>query len=180
MKRVTVLSLVLGLAMLGGGNIASAATYGPVTSDGYAQSLLSEDGDFEDSNDDVSDNFFGATDWTDISNELSFTGDLRSGTWSIDSSLWDTYQAITLVLKDGRTGRPPNGIFYTAWLLVEGSISGTWAMPDKDLSHMSLYGSNINIGGDEPPAVPVPAAVWLFGSGLLGLIGAARKKSAAA
>ena len=26
--------------------------------------------------------------------------------------------------------------------------------------------------------VPVPAAVWLFGSGLLGLIGVARKKAA--
>jgi hypothetical protein len=28
-----------------------------------------------------------------------------------------------------------------------------------------------------PSAVPVPAAVWLFGSGLLGLIGVARRKS---
>jgi hypothetical protein len=27
-----------------------------------------------------------------------------------------------------------------------------------------------------PPAVPVPAAVWLFGSGLLGLVGVARRK----
>jgi len=27
-----------------------------------------------------------------------------------------------------------------------------------------------------PPAVPVPASVWLFGSGLLGLIGTARRK----
>jgi hypothetical protein len=25
-------------------------------------------------------------------------------------------------------------------------------------------------------AVPIPAAVWLFGSGLIGLIGAARRK----
>jgi hypothetical protein len=29
-------------------------------------------------------------------------------------------------------------------------------------------------------AVPVPAAVWLFGSGLLGLIGVARRKARAA
>ena len=28
-------------------------------------------------------------------------------------------------------------------------------------------------------AVPVPAAVWLFGSGLLGLVGMARRKKAA-
>ena len=31
----------------------------------------------------------------------------------------------------------------------------------------------------EPPAVPLPAAVWLFGSGLLGLVGMARRKKAA-
>ena len=30
------------------------------------------------------------------------------------------------------------------------------------------------------PAVPVPAAVWLFGSGLLGLVGVARRKKALA
>lgn len=31
---------------------------------------------------------------------------------------------------------------------------------------------------EEIPAVPVPAAVWLFGSGLIGLIGIARRKKA--
>jgi hypothetical protein len=33
--------------------------------------------------------------------------------------------------------------------------------------------------GDVPAVVPVPAAVWLFGSGLLGLVGMARRKKAA-
>lgn len=28
-----------------------------------------------------------------------------------------------------------------------------------------------------PPSIPIPPAFWLFGSGLLGLVGAARKKS---
>ena len=41
-----------------------------------------------------------------------------------------------------------------------------------------------NIGGfidtfGSATAVPVPAAVWLFGTGLLGLIGVARRKQAA-
>ena len=31
-------------------------------------------------------------------------------------------------------------------------------------------------GSVEPNVVPVPAAVWLFGSGLLGLVGVARRK----
>ena len=29
---------------------------------------------------------------------------------------------------------------------------------------------------NQPGEVPVPAAVWLFGSGLLGLVGVARRK----
>jgi len=44
--------------------------------------------------------------------------------------------------------------------------------------------SSINIGhalvrGEALSAVPVPAAAWLFGSGLLGLIGVARRKKSA-
>ena len=31
-----------------------------------------------------------------------------------------------------------------------------------------------------PAPVPIPAAVWLFGSGLLGLVGVARRKKSAA
>ena len=34
------------------------------------------------------------------------------------------------------------------------------------------------LGNDPPVAVPVPAAVWLLGSGLMGLIGIARRKKA--
>lgn len=33
-------------------------------------------------------------------------------------------------------------------------------------------------GEQIPPAVPVPAAAWLLGSGLLGLVGVARRKTA--
>lgn len=40
----------------------------------------------------------------------------------------------------------------------------------------SFYGWAVQSG--DVSAVPVPAAVWLFGSGLLGLIGVARRKSA--
>jgi len=45
----------------------------------------------------------------------------------------------------------------------DGGIDGGY-----DLHHIA-YGV--------PPAVPVPAAVWLFGSGLIGLIGLARRKA---
>ncbi len=38
-------------------------------------------------------------------------------------------------------------------------------------------GSGLN-GSTSPSAVPVPAAVWLFGSGLLGLVGVSRRRKA--
>jgi len=43
---------------------------------------------------------------------------------------------------------------------------------------VDAYFDNVTISTDVA-AVPVPAALWLFGSGLLGLIGVARRKQAA-
>lgn len=39
--------------------------------------------------------------------------------------------------------------------------------------------SSAYFGGGTPTAVPLPAAAWLFGSGLLGLVGVARRKTRA-
>lgn len=51
--------------------------------------------------------------------------------------------------------------------------SGDWSTPGgKNLSHITFYDSEAPV-----TVVPVPAAVWLFGSGLLGLAGIARKRS---
>jgi hypothetical protein len=52
--------------------------------------------------------------------------------------------------------------------LTPGSYEWTWG------SGASVDTFTLNVG-----AVPVPAAVWLFGSGLLGLVGVARRKARA-
>jgi len=67
------------------------------------------------------------------------------------------------------------------------SLEGLGIMTDGDMSELVLaYNDNALGTGDsdfddmlvraEFSAVPVPAAVWLFGSGLLGLIGMARRR----
>jgi hypothetical protein len=54
------------------------------------------------------------------------------------------------------------------------TMSGTNGVTSTDEAGC---GSGLN-GSTSPAAVPVPAALWLFGSGLLGLVGVARRKKA--
>ncbi|KJV07865.1 hypothetical protein [Methylocucumis oryzae] len=170
----------------------SVYVYGPVSN---GQSF--QNGALEDKNDSASDLNLGFSGWVAIGKEnvlntgaientttlldATDSGGWKSGTWTIASSLWSTYSKIAIVLKDGGTKFDEGSVFWTAWLLKQGDTTGTWAMPDKALSHMSLYGvectNSVCGGGDNPPpSVPVPAAVWLFGSGLVGLVGTARRK----
>lgn len=54
-------------------------------------------------------------------------------------------------------------------------------VPQGDPSGFGGVPYSVHLTGDIPPhaAVPVPAAAWLFGSGLLGLVGIARRKKKA-
>jgi hypothetical protein len=66
---------------------------------------------------------------------------------------------------------------------VTGNGTGTLAKVSlattTETVSLSSAGLNISNGAGSPPPVPLPAAVWLFGSGLLGLTGIARRKSKA-
>lgn len=60
------------------------------------------------------------------------------------------------------------------------NVSTATQNPDGSYNWDGMYDNKTNLGMDlrlklEP--VPVPAAVWLFGSGLLGLVGVARRKT---
>ena len=100
------------------------------------------------------------------------TGNASSGTWSFDPGKFAPTEFL-IVLKAA------NAPGFAAWIFDgtdANSTSGNWLVAwtntngvPHDLSHLSIYA---------PTPIPVPAAVWLFGSGLLGLVGVARRKRA--
>jgi len=64
------------------------------------------------------------------------------------------------------------------------NVGGVW-LPDSSItsvggnSYIVVFGSGadlVQVDVQVVPQVPVPAAVWLFGSGLLGLVGVLRRK----
>ena len=79
------------------------------------------------------------------------------------------YSKLTMTYRpqrdDGSLGAPIIG----GWDLNKNAANAFFGSPDV------LQG--LILAGPIPNAVPLPATVWLFGSGLLGLIGIARRKS---
>jgi hypothetical protein len=65
------------------------------------------------------------------------------------------------------------------WMLASADGNGDGIMGIPMASGGPLPGYNANFNATlipTPKAVPVPAAAWLFGSGLIGLLGAARRR----
>lgn len=70
-------------------------------------------------------------------------------------------------------------VYYETWrvrLLSSASATSGFSV---DTIPGTAGGNFAQYVGVQNPAVPVPAAVWLFGSGLLGLVGIARRKKSA-
>ena len=63
-----------------------------------------------------------------------------------------------------------------SWLITDGEYAGDYVIAWEDLKKLGDRDYNdlvVRVSGAS--VVPVPAAVWLFGSGLLGLVGIARR-----
>lgn len=125
--------------------------------------------------------------WTySRSSSCSATGGFRSGascstTVKTDTMDWVTrnFPPITWSLTDYiGPGSTQITIEQTGWLWTN-ETDGDNGYVNSRYGRVSASG-NIGITYNFTPApVPVPAATWLFGSGLLALIGVARRKKAA-
>ena len=85
-------------------------------------------------------------------------------------TLWDDDLFDTVFLNDGTI---TTGTLATANSQAFTRLSGQWFFESDSFPRIGPAGSNHYY---LIQAVPVPAAVWLFGSGLIGLIGVARRK----
>lgn len=96
----------------------------------------------------------------------SFSG--NSGTWSAPSA-WSG--PIFYSIKAGSGSSDAGFELYYA----NGDTGGSWNtynLRSKDLSHISFW-----TAGDAPAPVPEPATMLLFGTGLVGLVGVARRRN---
>jgi hypothetical protein len=90
-----------------------------------------------------------------------------SGTWQIDSSLWNSYGAALITMHVG--GGQKNAVDNFEWVVTPDSLSGTWSY-DKlkgkggGLSNIKLWGS-----GKPTIKVPEPSTLLLLLIGLFSL-----------
>ena len=86
--------------------------------------------------------------------------------------------ACYLYVKDGNND--PNWYIFeiSRWNGTDSiELSGFWPEGvNGSISHVAIFGAEPTDKGLIPP-VPIPAAAWLFGSGLIGLVGIGRRKA---
>jgi hypothetical protein len=74
---------------------------------------------------------------------------------------------------------PQGNTANTVWLFAstDNDGDGTLGVPMAAGGPFGNYNANFNLKGASLTPIPIPAAAWLFGSGLMGLVGFMRKRT---
>lgn len=100
------------------------------------------------------------------------------GTFSVDSSLWNSYEDLFIGFKFG-TGDQPDEWF--VFQLEDDISSGLWQFVNLfekggGLSHVTVYGKGVCSINCNPTNVPEPGTLALLGGALFGLFAVARRR----
>ena len=100
----------------------------------------------------------------------SFSVLFATGTGASDfSGVLEAYSSTGILLEEA----------ITPLTTIQGQVWATISRSTSDIAYIQAAGyggTTVSIDAVQYNAVPIPAAVWLFGSGLIGLIGLARRK----
>lgn len=97
-------------------------------------------------------------------------GKLDMGTVAIATTTWNTTLNGAAALGNGNSGTFP---------LIADTIGGVPMVAGPFVGYSANFDVKTMTVTSITPSVPVPAAAWLLGSGLLGLVGVARRKAVA-
>jgi hypothetical protein len=96
-----------------------------------------------------------------VSETFNISGSSTSGEWNTDPKTSVYYMSVKASNK------------YALYEFNPSQTNGSWStelLSYKDVSHISFWSTKC------PPAVPIPAAIYLLGSGIVGIICFKRKR----
>lgn len=97
---------------------------------------------------------------------------------SVTTLLTNVQTAATLAITSGNFVFGAREAVTDAWILGDGVEKWFAGSNQWDISFTGSPTLNLTVDIIDVTAVPVPATAWLFGSGLLGLVGIARRRTA--
>jgi len=130
--------------------------------------------------------FFGNTGMSYAGSATNILSDDGAGNVTLDFSGWGvTWNGIPAIdMSSGAWNGNADGVAMVS-CAVDCAENDTYTLtysatvPVGDVSGFGGVKYLVNLTGTVGSAVPVPAAVWLFGSGLIGLAGVARRRKTA-